>query len=213
LLSRLGRLLWVQGQYDKTLKACLENAEAIALRYKDDKELGRLSDTLSDILYENGDLQEAEQLAVKVLEIGERLNDLELRILAAYRLSVFESKRGQFDKALEWLDRREQWCRELNWSRALAWTLYRRGTTLIELGNTTIAEAPLIQSLDMATSWNDRHLIARNQLSLARIYADTGRLQHALQAAEDSCNLFERLGMTAKLAEANAILQKLQDSV
>ncbi len=145
LLSRLGRLLWVQGQYDKTLKACLENAEAIALRYKDDKELGRLSDTLS--------------------------------------------------------------------ARALAWTLYRRGTTLIELGNTTIAEAPLIQSLDMATSWNDRHLIARNQLSLARIYADTGRLQHALQAAEDSCNLFERLGMTAKLAEANAILQKLQDSV
>jgi tetratricopeptide (TPR) repeat protein len=212
LLRRLGRLLWVQGQNDKTLKTCLENAQAIALRYDDDKELGLVSDTLSDILYRSGDMLTAEQLAVKVLENGERLNDLELKILAAYRLSVFESNKHHFEEALEWLDRREQWCRELKWSRALAWTLYRRGTTLIEQGNTTLADVPLKQSLEMATPWNDRHLIARNQLSLALVFAATGQFPNALQAAENACDLYERLGMTGKLAEANAILQQLQDS-
>ena len=67
---------------------------------------------------------EAEQLATTVLEIGERLKDPELKILIAYRLAEFELEKHHFDKALEWLDQREKWCREGYYERQLAWGMY-----------------------------------------------------------------------------------------
>jgi hypothetical protein len=47
---------------------------------------------------------EAEQLGRVALEIGERLDNLELKFLAAHRLAEVASKRQHFDEALEWME-------------------------------------------------------------------------------------------------------------
>lgn len=209
LLRKLGRLLWVQGQYERALAECIERAEKIALLFENDTELGRVSDVRSEILYNQGYVLEAEEVATTVFNIGERLDNLELKIFAAYRLSEFESRKRHFEKALEWLDRREQWCKELGWSRALAWTTYRQGVTLLEQGNSSIAETFLLKSLGMATPWSDRHLMARSKHRLAQAYADTGRLHLAFQEAEEAHDLFERLGMVMHMKEVEELLRNL----
>ncbi len=208
-LRRLGRLYWVQGQYDKALVEYLDKAEEKALRYNDEEELGRIRHARSAVLSKQGHLKEAEQLAETILEIGERLDDLELKALAAYRLSEFESIRHHFDKALEWLDKGESWARELDWERQLAWNMYLRGATLIQKGDISAAEPFLVQSLDMAVSWNERRLIARNKYRLAQVYLNTGRLQLAFHAAKEARDLYERLGMVVKLNEVEEFLHKL----
>src|SRR5579863_231409 len=208
-LRRLGLSFWVQAQYDKALVEYFERAYEIASRYEDYAELGRVSHTRSDILYKLGDLREAQRLVEEMLKIGERLNYLKLKALAAYRLSEFESKEHHFDKALAWLDQSENWSRELGWTRGLAWIMYRRGITLIQQENYSSAEPFLQQSLNMAVTWNERHLIAYDKFRLARVYASTGHPELALQRAEEARDLFERLGMAARLAEAKNLLATL----
>lgn len=211
-MRHLGRLFRVQGQYDKALVDCLEKAEEIARRYKDDAELGRIGHISTVILPHQGRLLEAEQIGKTMLEKGEKLNDLELKAMAAYRISEFESRKQHFDKALEWLDQGEKWCREIGWTRGLAWNMYLRGHTLIQQGNTTSAEPFLMKSLRMATSWGDRRLISRNKHRLAQVYVDTDRLQLARQMAEDTRDLCERLGMAVRLAEVEELLRTLPEN-
>jgi hypothetical protein len=53
----------------------------------------------------------------------------------------------------------------------------------------------------MATSWNERRLIAFHKHSLARVYVDIGRSELAYQMAEEARDLDERLGgMTMRLS-------------
>ena len=208
-LRLLGQLFRVQGQYDKALTGYLDKAEEIARQHEDDAELGRVIYVHSNILADQNDLQEAEKLAETALEIGERLNDPELKIVAVHRLSKFDCNRQQFNKALESLERAEQWCRELDSSRELAWNMYLRGTTLIQQGNVTAAEPFLMQSLNMATDWSEHRLIAHNKQCLAQVYSDTDQLLLALQMAKEAHDLYERLGMTVHLAEVEVLLQNL----
>jgi tetratricopeptide (TPR) repeat protein len=209
VLHLLGLLYNVQGEYEKALEY-LDKAEEVARRYKDVTELGHVVYVRSKILTHQGHIPEAEKLARSLLEIGEQLNDRELKILAVHRLAQFETAKQQYDKALEWLARGEQWSRELNASHELAWNIYHQGATLIEQGNTTRAESYLIESLNMATSWGMNRLIAHNEHSLAQVYANNDRLQLALQMAENARDRYERLGMARDLAELKELIRKLQ---
>jgi tetratricopeptide (TPR) repeat protein len=207
-LRNYARCLWMQGQYEKALEY-LDRAEAIAQRDKNDLELGRASNIRSDILAKQGHLPEAEQVARMTLEKAERLNNVELKILAAYRLADLEAQKQQVDKALEWLDRGEQWCKETSLSHELAWNMYLRGVILIQRGDLAAAELFLTRSLNLTTTWSGQRLIANDKYRLAQVYSETGQIQLALQMAEEAHDLYERLGMAAKLAPVEALLRKL----
>ncbi len=199
-LRQCGRFLWVQGRHEKALEY-LEKAEAIAQRYKDDLELGRVDNVRSNILVRQGYLLEAKVVAESMLERGERLNNTELKIQAAYRLAELESQKQHADEALRWLDRGEQWCKEAHSLQGLAWNLYLRGVILIQRGDLSTAVPFLTQSLQMATSWDGHHLMVNNTYCLAQIYSEAGQLQFALQTAEEAHDLYERIGMTAHLSQ------------
>ena len=62
----------------------------------------------------------------------------------------------------------------------------------------------------MATSWNERRLIAINKHSLAHVYLDIDRFELAYQMAEEARDVYERLGgMTMRLAELEEFLGNL----
>jgi predicted negative regulator of RcsB-dependent stress response len=208
-LYRLGLLLSVQRQDEKALRECLEKAENIAQRYEDHYILGQVIYLFSGLSIHQDRIEEAELQAGTLLEIGEQLNNLELKNLAASRLVECASKTQQFDKALEWLDQGEKWCRELNWKRGLAWHMYRRGTILARQEKSIMAEPSFVQSLTMATSWNDRRLMAYNKYRLVQIYAHSGQISLACKAAEEARDLCERLGMSVELASIEKLLRNL----
>jgi tetratricopeptide (TPR) repeat protein len=208
-LRQFGRFLWIQGHHEKALEY-LDKAEAIAQRYTDDLELGRIGNVRSDILAKQGYLLEAEQVAASMLERAERLNNMELKIQAAYRLAGFESQKQHADKALEWLDRGKQWCEEANSSEGLAWNLYLRGVVLMQQGDPTAAEPFLIESLNLVSIWHGDYLMANDTYRLAQVYSETGQLQLALQMAEEAYDLYDRLGVATRLPLVETLLQKLR---
>ncbi len=208
-LRLLGQLFRVQGQNGKAIQN-LEEAEKIARSYQNNAELGRILCMRLNFLPLPNQLFEGEQLALAALEIGNQLNDLELNILAVHRLSDIESKKGLFRNALSWLNQGEQWADELKSKRELAWNMYRRGAVLKQLGENDNAVLYLTKSLVISTSWNEYRLMAHNNHMLAQVYLDTTQVELAIQTCESARDLYERLGMTLELTEAEQLLQELK---
>jgi tetratricopeptide (TPR) repeat protein len=208
-LRLLGRMFWAQGQYTKA-QNCLDQAEEIAVRYQDEMELGRSANIRFGVLFEQKHFSAAEQVAYRMWERAEQMDDLELKILAVYRLAECESHNQQFNRALQWLDQSEQWCIELGWSRRLAWNLSLRGATLILQGKVVEAEPLLTQSLAMATSWNEYNLIALTKQYLAQVYISGEQFHQARKYAIEAYDLYERLGMLRKMATVEQILHALE---
>ena len=151
-LRRLGLLYWMQGQYVKAADRVLRGGRKKSLSNTTTTlELGWIYFLRSDILFNQGHLLAAEQLSKTMLEIGQRLNDLEMKVWAIQWLSNSEVQRQHFSKALEWLDQGEAWCKESGWSRGLAWITYRRGAILVQQKNVQKAEEVLMQSLNMSS--------------------------------------------------------------
>jgi len=206
-----GRLAKIRGQDDEALEH-LDKAEKSLQQYGDDIDLGEAWATRVSILIEHQQLEESEQLAQSMLERGERLSDVDLKIKAAARLSFIGIIRGNFDRATAWLNEAEGWARSINAQRRLARIFNFQGVNLIEQKNFAEAEKLFLQSLDLHASWGEYRFVARNKYRLAAIYAQTGRLQLARQTAEEARGLFERLGMATMLARVDELLQQLSKS-
>jgi NB-ARC domain len=194
-VRRQGLLLWSQGRYTEMLIGYLDKAEEIARRYKDDIELGFVLNLRSDTLFNQGHFQEAEVLSQTVLEIGKQQNEVELKILSVEQLAILEAIKQHYDEALALLDIGDQWCQEQNWPRKSAWNSHFRGSILSQQGESLAAEPFLINSLELAASWGERRLIARNKERLIQVYATTERLQLAIYTAQEAYDLYVRLGM------------------
>ena len=206
-VRRQGLLLWAQGRYTQTLLSLLDKAEEIAERYHDEIEWGFVSNLRWDTIFSQGRFEEAEALSKKVLEIGKRHNEVELKILSTEQLATLEAMRQHYDEALAWLDLSDPWCQEQHWSRQIAWNSYFRGSILTQHRKALAAEPFLVQSLKMARSWGERRLIARNKERLIQVYADTERVQLAIYTAQETYDLYERLGM---LGDAIRVKNRLQ---
>ncbi len=154
----------------------LDKAEEIANRYNDEIELGFVSNLRWDTIFSQGRFEEAEALSKKVLEIGKRHHEVELKILSTEQLATLEAMRQHYEEALAWLDLSDPWCQEQNWSRQIAWNSYFRGSILAQHREALAAEPFLTRSQKMARSWGERRLIARNKERLIQVYVDTERL-------------------------------------
>jgi hypothetical protein len=206
---RSALILWDQGKWEECLQR-LQEAEAIARQYNNKVELGLALERAADYWIERGEIQKGKELAYETLKAGEESGDLQVKVLAAYRLSMAESAEGDLETSLEWLDKGEVWARELGWSRALAWYLWRRGANLLEAGRPAEAEPYLLQAMETVT-WDEPRFFAYAKYRLAQVYQRTGRLDLARRTAEEAWDLVERIGLGALREGVEALLRELQE--
>jgi len=121
-----------------------------------------------------------------------------------------ESAEGNLKASLEWLDKGEEWARELGWSRALAWYLFRRGANLTDAGRYAEVEPYLLQALE-TLAWDEPRFSAYAKYRLARVYQKTGRLDLARRTAEEARDLVERIGLGALREDVEALLREPQE--
>ncbi|RME32808.1 MAG: hypothetical protein D6793_10535, partial [Thermoflexia bacterium] len=207
LMRRRDILLWEQDKRTKAIEI-LNQAEGIARRYQDLREIALSQERLSDYLSKIGNPEEAQPLAEEALAIGDTIRDLQVKILAAYRLSMAESACRNLDAALEWLNRGEKWARELGWKRALAWYAYRRGANLIQNGRPAEAEPWLLKAVEMMT-WDEPRLVAYVKTRLARAYLALGRWEEARRTAREALDLIDRIGLHVLREDVEKVLREL----
>jgi hypothetical protein len=125
-MRHLGFVAWEQGDLPQGQKL-FQKAASNAQRCQDWREFGLALIRLAGCLIDRRELKEGKSTALRALSIGEEVEDRYIQGFAAYWISVAESKEGDLESSLEWLDKGEIWARELGWSRALTWYLLRRG--------------------------------------------------------------------------------------
>lgn len=206
MLRREGILRWEQGDRAGSVEL-LSQATAITRECQDLEELGLALDRLSDHLIELGNAKEGYSLASEVLEIGEKTGNLQIKVLAAYRLSMAESAQKNLKASLDWLDQAEIWSRELGWQRALAWHAYRRGANMIENGKASDAEPWLLKAMETMT-WEEPRLIAYSKSRLAQVYQSLGRQEEAYRTAKEALDLVERVGLYVLRDDLERVLQE-----
>jgi hypothetical protein len=206
---RSALILWDQGKWEECLHR-LQEAEAIARKCNDKVELGLALERAADYWIERGEIEKGKQLAYEVLAAGEESGNLQVKALAAYRLSMAESAQGNLEASLRWINQGEAWARELGWSRALAWYIWRRGANFVEAKRYAEAEPYLLQAIE-ATTWDEPRLLAYAKNRLAQVYWKTGRLELARRTAEEARDLIERIGLGALREDVEALLKELNE--
>jgi hypothetical protein len=205
----LGLVTWEQGHFQQAARL-VQKAAHIAIHAKDQLELGFAVDRFSQFLIDIGKTSAGKRVALAALKIGKELNNRRLQVLAAYRLSGAESLEGNLEASLRWLEQGEIWAKEIGWSRALAWYIWRRGVNLVRAGYYNEAEQYLLQAIE-ATTWNEPRLLAYAKNRLAQVYWKTGRLELARRTAEEARDLVERIGLGVLREDVEALLRELQE--
>jgi hypothetical protein len=205
----LGLVTWEQGHFQQA-KKLLQKAAQIAIHAKDQLELGFDVDRFSQFLIDSGKSSAGKRVALAALKIGKEMNNRQLQALAAYRLSGAESLEGNLEASIRWLDQGEIWAKEIGWSRALAWYIWRRGVHLVRAGYYNEAEQYLVQAIE-ATTWDEPRLLAYAKNRLAQVYWKTGRLELARRTAEEARDLIERIGLGALREDVEALLKELNE--
>lgn len=96
------------------------------------------------------------------------------------------SRRGDFSQARDWLECSLRQKREQGSTSATCRTLYELGVNARQMRDVVAAEKYLVEALEVATSYNDRHCVAYASLQLAIVSLSRARplrsLAHALYA-------------------------------
>jgi tetratricopeptide (TPR) repeat protein len=206
---QIARLAVVKEDSDEALRHA-ERAMALAEQLGDDQELATALLTRLDMLSDLDELAEVEKNALRALEMGKQLQDLNVLNLASYRLATVEARKGNFQRATAWLDEAEHYATQLNSIRRLTAIAARRGIYSVMQGDLFAAESFFVKALEIDTARGERRYVAHNKLRLAEIYAQTGRPQIAEQFAEEAFDIYERCGLTVKMARAEKLLREIQ---
>jgi len=211
---QFGRLKWIQrGTREEAAHETseyLDKAELILEKFDDRSQLVEVWATRAQILIGYDELDEAEGLARRILDAGERLDDLVIMGMGARHLGIIENLRGEYDKAHEWLNQAEKWARQLGSPRNIAAALHLRAGVSIAQNHWGEAEMSLNEALEIGLELREHRLVASCKRQLAEVYLATRRLRMAQQLAEDVRNTGEQLGVKTLQGEAAEILRRLQ---
>jgi hypothetical protein len=217
---QLGRMVW----WSKGVRRndYFERAEAIFKMYMNSDQPEIWAKLLTVYIYLVRH-EEAEEIASRIYAYGDAINDNQLKYVGAYRLAEIKMWKGEnkynITKAQEWLSVAENLARELGGPRNIAAVLYRQAEAWYSLDNLNAAESLFLQVLQMDTSRRDFRRVAYDKVMLASIYLRTGQKEVAEQYAQESSELFDRLGMvydlnrSRKLIEVSSAAQMMKDGL
>jgi tetratricopeptide (TPR) repeat protein len=205
----MGRFLRVRHHYEQAQEQ-LDRALDIAHQYQDEIAMGRVWDFYLEILKDFHHWDRIEELTDKMLEISTRLDNVYLKTSANRWLFELESNRKNVDQAQAYLLQSEQLAKQLGWSRELSYIIYRRGCLFLNQANYPAAEQFFMQSMEMATSWEDRRLLAHCKSRLGQLYTFTNRRLLADQMNQEARDLYERMGLTDRAEKITSFMRQLQ---
>ena len=94
--------LYPLGEFEKML-TCLREAEALASAISDERRLGLVSAIMGEYFRQSGRFTQARQFAEQALVLGDRLQDLPLRLVASYVLGLACHALGDYRRTSELL--------------------------------------------------------------------------------------------------------------
>jgi diguanylate cyclase (GGDEF)-like protein/putative nucleotidyltransferase with HDIG domain len=169
LLSAVARTHLMEGDVKAAL-ACLDAALGAAEAVDDAAGAGKALNGQAIVLFQRGELEDAERLFARAREMGARAGELPIVATAASNLGIIASVRGDLPAALAHFDEATSVARRLGAPKPLAYALNNRGMLLRRLERWDDAAAAFDEALHMLEALGDpsgRALAHVNRADLA----------------------------------------------
>ncbi|MCJ7507401.1 MAG: sigma 54-interacting transcriptional regulator [candidate division Zixibacteria bacterium] len=147
-----------------------------------------------------GDLQHAELELRDALSAYRRIGDQENRIEVYNRLARICFIKGEYDRALGYLNEALEIALGINQPKLVGNLFCNIGTVNLRLGNLKEANEKLLSALDISEQINDQDNIARFYLSLGYVSFHQRKFEQAEKFYQKAESIIEKRGLTRELA-------------
>ena len=189
-LMRIGQLTRAQVMFERILEMPVKKEKWVAIAYGN---LGLIYQT-------RGDLEKAEQMQRKSLEISERLGRQKDMASAYGNLGNIYQTRGDLEKAEQMHHKSLEICERLGWQKGMACQYGNLGLIYNTRGNLEKAEQMHRKGLEIEQSLGRQEGMAIEYGNLGLIYKKRGKLEKAEEMVRESLEINEHLGLQESMA-------------
>jgi tetratricopeptide (TPR) repeat protein len=177
------------------------------IRQSGDRHLLRRTVNLAGIVrFEAGQVAEAEQRFLELLEIASNENDDEFAARACNNLGAVANLRGQRERAIPYYTRAIAAYQRLGLVRGLAQSHHNLGISLRDAGYDADADAHFRRAIDFGGESNTEEVIALAEVERASLRVRAGDAELAAEMARRAQERFERIADPTGAAHAVRVL-------
>lgn len=141
---------------------------------------------------------EAEEKIAKILDLAKQIKDKEIAkkyfAHSYHLLAVILRRKGDFDKAIESLEKAKDIATEINDLSRLSMVYSNYGDILNKKGDLKSAETNLKKALEFAIKEKDENKVAKCYSSLGNMFWFANSVENAMKAYQKSYEIFKKLG-------------------
>ena len=197
----IGKLLWVQGQYDEALRA-MRVALDMRRRFGDDRSIALSLNNMGLVWMDHGDTHKAREAFEASLSLRRKNSDRIGIAEALTNLGILEQDRNNWDGALKLFEEAYTWADQVGERNRLAVLLTHIGTTHYHRGETNLAIQVLQQAEELCDELGNRLHLAEAWRGLAKAFMLQGELRRARENVKRSVDLFGQVRSKPHLAIA-----------
>ncbi len=182
-----------------------EHAQEFALKSGDPNTGATILSNMSTIRMEQGKIQKAMALNMRILEIYEEEKENHINIARAYdNIAQLFEQQGNYKSALDYGLKSLQIKKSLNETIEIGLSYISLGMIHYHLDRKDVARAYLDSSLVVGNELNNLEILSRAHADIGMLHRDAGRYHDALESFTKSREAFETIGF--KFGEAKAIV-------
>ena len=201
--------LWTIWEKFDVANSLLDESENILKKYRDYNNLAEAWATRSQIFGNINLIDKSRSYSEKILELGQKTKNENILLTGYFRLIDIETELSNFKQAFKWLHQSESIVKKQDSLIEMTAFLYRKGRLLQFTGEYREAEKVYLQAIEFNSKIGARRYIAYNQYRLAQVYKATDQVHAARQLAEETLDLFDRLGMHNYIKSIEIFLKQL----
>ena len=195
----IGKLLWIQGQYDEALKA-MSTALNMRRRFNDERSIALSLNNMGLVWMDHGDTQKAREAFEASLELRRKNSDRIGIAEALTNLGCLEQDRNNWDGALKRFEEAYDWADQVGERNRVAVLLTHIGTTHYHRGDTELAISVLQQAEELCDELGNRLHLAEAWRGLAKAFLLQGELMRARENVKRAVDLFGQVRSKPHLA-------------
>ncbi|HEU4564577.1 MAG TPA: diguanylate cyclase, partial [Gemmatimonadaceae bacterium] len=204
LLRWIGRTHQVDADYDAALR-CADEALAIADACGDEGAAGHAVNLQAIIHWQQGRLDEAEQLYLRARACAQRAGERKLAAMTAQNLGVVANIRGDLHTALRHYEESLADYRVLGLAKDVCVALNNLGMLYTDMQRWDAAERAYDEALQISTALGDLSARILLEVNLAELWVAQGKHDHASACCDRAMRISEQIGDTHAHGEAHKL--------
>ena len=186
-----------------------KEASGIYERLGDTVEQARCLDDLAWLLHDDGQLDDAEEVATRALDLFSEKGKQFYVCRCHYLLGTIYRSEGKTEKAIHHLEVALRIASPFNWLNLLSWIEYAMAGLSFDEGGFDDAHAHVEQAKLHATNGNDKYVLARAMEVRARFWHTQHRFKDAKSEALGAVDVFDKLGAADDVVRVRWLLEQI----